>query len=52
MSETKHRLFIGNVPKSLTEDEFKKFIEEAGPGVENIELIRVGFKLNIALMTL
>ncbi|KAG6663742.1 heterogeneous nuclear ribonucleoprotein Q [Carya illinoinensis] len=40
LSETKHRLFIGNVPKSLTEDEFKKFIEEAGPGVENIELIR------------
>ncbi|XP_062155461.1 heterogeneous nuclear ribonucleoprotein Q [Alnus glutinosa] len=40
LSETKHRLFIGNVPKSWTEDEFRKVIEEVGPGVENIELIK------------
>ncbi|KAL5572194.1 hypothetical protein UlMin_021791 [Ulmus minor] len=39
-SETKHRLFIGNVPKSWTEDEFRKIIEVVGPGVENIELIK------------
>ncbi|KAE7999302.1 hypothetical protein FH972_003747 [Carpinus fangiana] len=41
LSETKHRLFVGNVPKSWTEDEFRKVIEEVGPGVENIELIKV-----------
>ncbi|KAI4355298.1 hypothetical protein L6164_004086 [Bauhinia variegata] len=40
LSETKHRLFIGNVPKNLTEDEFRKVIEGVGPGVENIELIK------------
>uniref|UniRef100_A0A2P2KCD2 RRM domain-containing protein n=3 Tax=Rhizophora mucronata TaxID=61149 RepID=A0A2P2KCD2_RHIMU len=40
MSETKNRLFIGNVPKSWTEDEFRKVIEEIGPGVEIIELIK------------
>ncbi|KAK9279901.1 hypothetical protein L1049_013585 [Liquidambar formosana] len=40
LSESKHRLFIGNVPKSLTEDEFRKVVEETGPGAENIELIK------------
>uniref|UniRef100_A0A6N2NCQ7 RRM domain-containing protein n=1 Tax=Salix viminalis TaxID=40686 RepID=A0A6N2NCQ7_SALVM len=40
ISETKNRLFIGNVPKNLTEDEFRKTIEEVGPGVEVIELIK------------
>ncbi|GLT76002.1 hypothetical protein SLA2020_476880 [Shorea laevis] len=40
LSETKSRLFIGNVPKIWTEDEFRKVIEDVGPGVENIELIK------------
>uniref|UniRef100_A0A5B6ZER4 RRM domain-containing protein n=1 Tax=Davidia involucrata TaxID=16924 RepID=A0A5B6ZER4_DAVIN len=40
LSEAKHRLFIGNIPKSWTDDEFRKFIEETGPGAENIELIK------------
>ncbi|KAG8653426.1 heterogeneous nuclear ribonucleoprotein Q [Manihot esculenta] len=40
LSETKNRLFIGNVPKSWTEDEFRKVIEEVGPGAEVIELIK------------
>ncbi|CAM8941949.1 unnamed protein product [Rhodiola kirilowii] len=40
LSESKYRLFIGNVPKVLTEDEFRKIIEETGPGSENIELIK------------
>ncbi|KAL8108975.1 heterogeneous nuclear ribonucleoprotein Q isoform X1 [Apium graveolens] len=40
LSETKYRLFIGNVPKNLTEDEFKKLIDEVGPGAEHIELIK------------
>lgn len=41
LSETKNRLFIGNIPKNWTEDEFRKVVEEVGPGVENIELIKV-----------
>ncbi|KAJ9563356.1 hypothetical protein OSB04_008516 [Centaurea solstitialis] len=40
LSETKYRLFIGNVPKTWTEDEFRKIIEETGPGSEVIELIK------------
>ncbi|KAJ0250069.1 Heteroproteinous nuclear ribonucleoprotein Q [Hirschfeldia incana] len=40
LSETKNRLFIGSVPKSWTEDEFRKVIEDVGPGVEHIELIK------------
>ncbi|KAG6420322.1 hypothetical protein SASPL_116846 [Salvia splendens] len=39
-SETKYRLFIGNVPKAWSEDDFKKLIESTGPGAENIELIK------------
>uniref|UniRef100_A0A7N0T4C9 RRM domain-containing protein n=1 Tax=Kalanchoe fedtschenkoi TaxID=63787 RepID=A0A7N0T4C9_KALFE len=40
LSESKYRLFIGNVPKTLTEDQFRKIIDETGPGSENIELIK------------
>ncbi|XP_010542795.1 PREDICTED: heterogeneous nuclear ribonucleoprotein R-like isoform X2 [Tarenaya hassleriana] len=40
LSETKNRLYIGNIPKSWTEDEFRKVIENVGPGVEHIELIK------------
>lgn len=42
-SQAKHRLFIGNIPKSLTEDDLRKAIEESGPGAENIELFKVEF---------
>ncbi|KAK4786677.1 hypothetical protein SAY86_010510 [Trapa natans] len=41
LSESKSRLFIGNVPKSMKDDEFRKVIEEVGTGVETIELIKV-----------
>ncbi|RAL48747.1 unnamed protein product [Cuscuta campestris] len=40
LSETKYRLFIGNVPKSWSDEEFKNVIDETGPGAENIELIK------------
>lgn len=49
LSETKHRLFVGNVPKSWTEDEFRKVIEEVGPGLDSIELIKVGFQIEFSL---
>ncbi|GMH21768.1 hypothetical protein Nepgr_023610 [Nepenthes gracilis] len=38
LSESKHRLFIGNIPKIWSEDQFKKIIQEAGPGAQNIDL--------------
>ncbi|KAG5566081.1 hypothetical protein RHGRI_001872 [Rhododendron griersonianum] len=40
LAETKRRLFIGNLPKNWTDEEFTKVIEETGPGAENIELIK------------
>ncbi|KAG0496851.1 hypothetical protein HPP92_001542 [Vanilla planifolia] len=40
LSQVKHRLFIGNVPKSLAEEELRRILEEAGPGVENIECFK------------
>lgn len=40
VSETKYRLFIGNVPKGWSDDEFRKIIEGIGPGAETIELIK------------
>ncbi|KAK7258446.1 hypothetical protein RIF29_24023 [Crotalaria pallida] len=40
LSETKHRLFIGNIPKNWTDDDFRKVLEGVGPGVENIDLIK------------
>lgn len=40
LSQAKHRLFIGNVPKSLSEEELRKILEEIGPGVENLEYFK------------
>ncbi|XP_055807251.1 heterogeneous nuclear ribonucleoprotein Q isoform X2 [Solanum dulcamara] len=40
LSETKYRLFIGNVPKSWSDDDFRKVIDGTGPGAELIELIK------------
>ena len=45
LSQVKHRLFIGNVPKNLTEEELRKMLDETGPGVENIECFKVFFCL-------
>ncbi|CAA7403468.1 unnamed protein product [Spirodela intermedia] len=39
-SQSKHRLFIGNIPKSMNEDDMKRILEENGPGVENIEFLK------------
>ncbi|CAA3023310.1 heterogeneous nuclear ribonucleo Q isoform X1 [Olea europaea subsp. europaea] len=40
LSDTKYRLFIGNVPKSWTDDDFRKVLEATGPGAGTIELIK------------
>lgn len=37
LSQVKYKLFIGNVPKHLTENDFRKILDETSPGVENIE---------------
>ncbi|XP_020114759.1 heterogeneous nuclear ribonucleoprotein Q isoform X2 [Ananas comosus] len=39
-SQAKHRLFVGNVPKGLTEEELRKMLEENAPGVENVEIFK------------
>jgi len=38
-----HRLFIGNVPKGLSEEELTNIIKGKGPGVVNIERFKVCF---------
>ncbi|KAL9676945.1 hypothetical protein QQ045_005167 [Rhodiola kirilowii] len=40
LSESKYRLFIGNIPNSLTQNDFRKVIEEIGPGSELIDLVK------------
>lgn len=41
LSQAKHRLFVGNVPKGLGEEELRKIIQGKGPGVVNIEMFKV-----------
>lgn len=40
LSQTKHRLFVGNIPKGWTTEDFKAVIEENGPGVETVDLVK------------
>jgi heterogeneous nuclear ribonucleoprotein R len=41
LSQAKHRLFVGNVPKGLSEEELTNIIKGKGPGVVNIEMFKV-----------
>ncbi|KAJ6840679.1 heterogeneous nuclear ribonucleoprotein R-like isoform X1 [Iris pallida] len=36
-SQSKHRLFIGNVPRTWKEDDLKKVVNEIGPGVITVD---------------
>ena len=40
-SQEKHRLFIGNVPRSWGEEDMKKVVTKVGPGVITVELLKV-----------
>jgi RNA recognition motif-containing protein len=46
LSQAKHRLFVGNVPKGLSEEELRNIIKGKGPGVVNIEMFKVGFVIS------
>ncbi|XP_027176603.1 heterogeneous nuclear ribonucleoprotein Q-like isoform X1 [Coffea eugenioides] len=39
-SQEKHRLFIGNVPRSWGEEDMKKVVTKVGPGVITVELLK------------
>ncbi|KAJ6801946.1 heterogeneous nuclear ribonucleoprotein R-like isoform X1 [Iris pallida] len=39
-SQSKHRLFIGNVPRNWMEDDLKKVVNMVGPGVINVDLMK------------
>jgi len=43
-SQAKNRLFIGNVPRDWTLDDFKNAVEEVGPGVLKVNLPKVLMK--------
>ncbi|KAK2380085.1 heterogeneous nuclear ribonucleoprotein Q [Trifolium repens] len=39
-SQAKNRLFIGNIPRSWGEKDLKKVVDEIGPGVTAVELVK------------
>ncbi|KAI0494089.1 hypothetical protein KFK09_024220 [Dendrobium nobile] len=39
-SQAKHRLFLGNIPRSWSEDDLKKAVLEIGPGVTSVDLMK------------
>ncbi|KAL7092237.1 hypothetical protein ACP275_12G153400 [Erythranthe tilingii] len=39
-SQAKHKLFIGNVPRNWGEKEMKKVVNQVGPGVVTVELLK------------
>lgn len=39
-SQAKHRLFIGNVPRSWGEEDLRKVVTDIGPGVTAVELVK------------
>ncbi|OIV99274.1 hypothetical protein TanjilG_17084 [Lupinus angustifolius] len=41
-AQAKHRLFIGNVPRSWDEEDLRKVVTEIGPGVTSLELVKLG----------
>lgn len=41
-SQAKHRLFIGNVPRSWGEGDLRKVVTDIGPGVTAVDLVKVG----------
>lgn len=41
-SQAKHRLFIGNIPRSWGDEDLKQAVSRVGPGVTGIELVKVG----------
>lgn len=40
-SQSKHRLFVGNIPKHWEKDELEKVLAEQGPGIQSVELLKV-----------
>ncbi|QCD82908.1 heterogeneous nuclear ribonucleoprotein R [Vigna unguiculata] len=43
-SQAKHRLFIGNVPRSWGVEDLRKIVSEVGPGVIGVELVKAVYK--------
>ncbi|KAE8660353.1 nuclear transcription factor Y subunit B-8 [Hibiscus syriacus] len=39
-SQSKHRLFIGNIPRSWGEEDLRKVVSKVGPGVTGLELVK------------
>ncbi|XP_042390894.1 heterogeneous nuclear ribonucleoprotein Q-like isoform X1 [Zingiber officinale] len=40
MSQAKHRLYVGNIPRNWTEDDLKRVVTTIGPGVNKVNLIK------------
>lgn len=40
-SQSKHRLFVGNIPKTWEKEELESVLSEQGPGIQSVELLKV-----------
>lgn len=40
ISQAKHRLFIGNIPKTWEDKDLRKVLQEIGPGVTMVDLVK------------
>ena len=40
-SQPKNRLFLGNIPSNLKEEDLSKVVSEQGPSFQHVELIKV-----------
>lgn len=40
-SQPKHRLFVGNIPRTWMERDLEKAVKKMGPGVISVELLKV-----------
>ena len=40
-SQARHKLFVGNLPRTWGEQELRNAVSDVGPGVTKIELIKV-----------
>lgn len=46
MSQSKNRIFIGNIPRKWEESDLKNAVTQVGPGVLRVDLMKVQFYSN------
>lgn len=49
MSQSKNRIFIGNIPRKWEESDLKNAVTQVGPGVLRVDLMKVQFYSNASI---